>query len=68
MTWSVNVEIKWVDSNIELYLAKVEIFPMISFAVIPNSNFFFFFVSYATCCPFNSKVISTEESGLNIVA
>ena len=27
-----------------------------------------FFVSYATCCPFHSKVISTEESGLNITA
>ena len=26
---------------------------------------FIFFVSYATCCPFHSKVISTEESGLN---
>ena len=36
---------------------------------IQNLNFFFiFFVSYATCCPFHSKVISTEESGLNIAA
>jgi hypothetical protein len=33
---------------------------------IQNLDFFFFFVSYATCCPFHSKVISTEESGLNI--
>ena len=24
-------------------------------------------MSYATCCPFHSKVISTEESGLNIL-
>ena len=29
---------------------------------------FIFFVSYAICCPFRSKVISTEESGLNIAA
>jgi hypothetical protein len=36
---------------------------------IQNLNFFFiFFVSYATCCPFHSQVISTEESGLNIAA
>jgi hypothetical protein len=34
-----------------------------------KSRFFFiFFVSYATCCLFHSKVISTEESGLNIAA
>jgi hypothetical protein len=29
---------------------------------------FIFFMSYATCCPFHSNVISTEESGLNIAA
>ena len=29
---------------------------------------FIFFMSYATCCPFHSKVIITEESGLNIAA
>jgi hypothetical protein len=35
---------------------------------VQNLDFFFiFFVSYATCCPFHSKVISTEESGLNIL-
>ena len=32
---------------------------------IQNLDFFFiFFVSYTTCCPFHSKVISSEESNL----
>ena len=35
---------------------------------IQNLEMFIFFMYYATCCPFNSKVISTEESGLNITA
>ena len=35
---------------------------------IQNLEMFIFFMSYATCCPFNAKVISTEESGLNITA
>lgn len=29
---------KWADSNIEFYLAKIEIFPMISFAVVALIN------------------------------
>ena len=35
---------------------------------IQNLDFFYLLVFYATCCPFHSKVISTEESGINIAA
>jgi hypothetical protein len=35
---------------------------------IQNLDFFYLLVFYATCCPFHSKVISTEESGRNIAA